>query len=262
MPPDTPPPPPQTDRSPDDWTPYEDRIEFETADFLYTRNQMSGGDINFLMDLWAASAAVHNDRPPYKNYDALYSKIDSTPLGDVKWESVNVGYTGSVPQKDAPTWMKTKYDVWYRDPRALVQNLISNPDFNGEFDYSPLQEHDENGNHRFQNFMSGNWAWQQAVSLVFLYICCHPRSIRLKDEIAKESGETHGSMFVPIILGSDKTTVSVATGQNEYWPVYLSIGNMHNNVRRAHRNSVVLLGFLPIPKSTLSTHCVSLTTNC
>ena len=31
-------------------------------------------------------------------------------------------------------------------------------------------------------------------------------------------------MLVPIILGSDKTTVSVATGHNEYWPVYLSIG--------------------------------------
>ena len=56
-------------------------------------------------------------------------------------------------------------------------------------------------------------------------------------------------MFVPIILGSDKTTVSVRTGNNKYWPLYLSIGNIHNNVRRAHRNGVVLLGFLAIPKS-------------
>src|ERR1700729_647995 len=55
-------------------------------------------------------------------------------------------------------------------------------------------------------------------------------------------------MFVAIILGSDKTTVSVATGHTEYWPVYLSIGNVHNNVRRAHRNGLVLLGFLAIPK--------------
>lgn len=56
-------------------------------------------------------------------------------------------------------------------------------------------------------------------------------------------------MFVPIILGSDKTTVSVGTGHNEYWPVYMSIGNIHNNVRRAHRDGLVLLGFLPIAKS-------------
>lgn len=55
-------------------------------------------------------------------------------------------------------------------------------------------------------------------------------------------------MLVPIILGSDKTTVSVATGQHDYYPLYISIGNVHNNVRRAHRNAVVLLGFLAIPK--------------
>ncbi|KAF8522595.1 hypothetical protein BU17DRAFT_75141 [Hysterangium stoloniferum] len=60
---------------------------------------------------------------------------------------------------------------------------------------------------------------------------------------------THGSMFVPIILGSDKTTVSVATGHTEYWLVYLSIGNIHNNARRAHKNGLVLLGFLAIPKT-------------
>jgi len=56
-------------------------------------------------------------------------------------------------------------------------------------------------------------------------------------------------MFVPIILGSDKTTVSVATGHNQYWPVYMSIGNIYNNVRRAHCNGLVLLGFLAIPAS-------------
>lgn len=56
-------------------------------------------------------------------------------------------------------------------------------------------------------------------------------------------------MYVPIILGSDKTTVSVATGDVEYHPLFLSIGNVHNNVRRAHRNAVLPTGFLAIPKS-------------
>jgi hypothetical protein len=52
-----------------------------------------------------------------------------------------------------------------------------------------------------------------------------------------------------VIIGSDKTTVSVATGQTEYWPLYASVGNLHNNVRRAHGNGLVLVGFLAIPKS-------------
>ena len=55
-------------------------------------------------------------------------------------------------------------------------------------------------------------------------------------------------MFVPIIIGSDKTTVSVATGQHVYHPVYLSVGNVHNHIRRAHKDTLVLVGFLPIPK--------------
>ena len=66
-------------------------------------------------------------------------------------------------------------------------------------------------------------------------------------------------MFVPIILGSDKTTVSVGTGNTEYYPLYISIGNIHNNVRRAHRNGVMLLGFLAIPKSKLTMFSIALT---
>jgi hypothetical protein len=57
-------------------------------------------------------------------------------------------------------------------------------------------------------------------------------------------------MLVPIILGSDKTTVSVATGQNEYYPLYLSIGNVHNTIRRAHRGPVAVIAFLPDPKGS------------
>ena len=61
---------------------------------------------------------------------------------------------------------------------------------------------------------------------------------------------TNGATFIPVILGSDKTTVSVTTGQNDYYPLYMSNGLIHNNFRRAHRNAVSLIGFLAIPKST------------
>ena len=70
----------------------------------------------------------------------------------------------------------------------------------------------------------------------------------MQDLIA-EDPETQGSMFIHIVLGSDKTTILVATGHNQYWPLYMSIGNIHNNVHHAHRNGVVLLGFLAIPVS-------------
>lgn len=60
---------------------------------------------------------------------------------------------------------------------------------------------------------------------------------------------TAGSIFMPIILGSDKTTMSIGTGNNAYYPLYLSIRNVCNHIRHAHRDALVLVGFLAIPKS-------------
>jgi hypothetical protein len=68
-------------------------------------------------------------------------------------------------------------------------------------------------------------------------------------DIIAEDPETHSAMFVPIILGSDKTTVSVGTGHTQYYPLYGSISNVHNNVRQAHQNALTLIGFLAIPHS-------------
>ncbi|KAN0140206.1 hypothetical protein V8E53_002102 [Lactarius tabidus] len=51
----------------------------------------------------------------------------------------------------------------------------------------------------------------------------------------------HGSMFVPIVAGSNKTTVSVTSGSQEYHPVY-----MHPST--AWCAGVVLVAFLLIPK--------------
>ncbi|KAI6013718.1 hypothetical protein BKA83DRAFT_4466131 [Pisolithus microcarpus] len=68
-----------------------------------------------------------------------------------------------------------------------------------------------------------------------------------KEDIISHDPATHGSTFIPIILSSDKTTVSVATSQNNYYPLYLSIGNIRNKVHHAHHNGVVLITFLAIP---------------
>ena len=67
-------------------------------------------------------------------------------------------------------------------------------------------------------------------------------------------------MLVPLLLGSDKTLASNATGQSEFHPLYFSPGNIKNATRRAHRDAVVPIGFLAIPKSipsALSVHIPS-----
>jgi hypothetical protein len=100
----------------------------------------------------------------------------------------------------------------------------------------------------WKDFMSGDWAWQQAVHIQCISYNSGHTNI-YQDEILKDLN-MHGSMFVSIILGSDKNTVSVGTGNNKYYPLYASIGNVHNNVRRAHHDALVVIGFLSIPNST------------
>ncbi|KAG2032240.1 hypothetical protein BDR03DRAFT_936086 [Suillus americanus] len=179
------PPPPYTVKSPDDWTP----------DFMYTENQMSAGDIKKILYLWGITLAVHRDNPPFADYKDLYNTINATPLGDVAWESFSLKYNGDKPAGECPLWMEQSHEVWFRDPHTIVKNMLANPDFKGGIDYMPYREFQEKDEQRrYKDFMSGDWAWQQA------------------DQIAQDP-QMHGAAFVPIIVGSDKTTVSVATAE-------------------------------------------------
>jgi hypothetical protein len=200
--------------------------------------------------LWAAHSFSHAGTPPFANHDDLHDVIDGITEGNAPWHSFNVAYNGPFPENNVAGWMTEQYEVWHRDPRQVVHQLLSNPEFNGHFDYTPHRQFEDN-QRRWSDFMSGNWAWKQAVcNIQNPNILISLNSTFLKDLIAEDE-QTHGSMFVPIVLGSDKTTVSVATGQNEFYPLYMSIGNVKNNIRRAHKNALVLIGFLAIPKGNL-----------
>ena len=54
-------------------------------------------------------------------------------------------------------------------------------------------------------------------------------------------------MLVSVTVSSDKTTASVATGQNDFHPVYVSVGNLTNKARRSDKGGVALLAYLAIP---------------
>ncbi|THG97315.1 hypothetical protein EW026_g4652 [Hermanssonia centrifuga] len=155
--------------------------------------------------------------------------IDATPLGNAPWVTRKAQYNGVLPQ-NPPPWMTAQYEICFRNTLVCAHNMISNPDFAEEFDVAPYREYNTLLKRRYTNLMSGDWAWSQA-------------------DIISDDPDTHGAMFCPVVLGSDKTTVSVATGQNDYYPLYMSWGNVWNNVRRAHRNAITVVAFLAIPKA-------------
>ena len=174
LPPNSPPPDSAPQRSSDDWSPYESRIQFELADFLYRRNQMSEGDTDFLLDIIDALLVLHDGQAPFRHHTNMQDIIDATTVGEASWDHFTLNYNGPLPegvsQEDIPQWMTEEHEVWYHNPVTLLENLLSNPDFKDEFDYVPYQERTADGSHRFRDFMSGNWLWRQAVSpLLILY---------------------------------------------------------------------------------------------
>jgi hypothetical protein len=153
-----------------DWTPYQNRTEFETARFIFCQAKMSTRNIDTLLDLWASTLLKHDDTPPFANHADLFDTIDSTPLGDVPWQTFSLNFNGEVPD-DAPSWMTSTYDIWFRDPHLVVRNMIDNPDYSNQFDSAPTRTFDNNGYRQYQDFMMGDWVWEEAVRFYRVVSC-------------------------------------------------------------------------------------------
>ena len=123
---------------------------------------MPAGQINDLLEIIAAMNAMLGGEAPFATHKDLYSTIDATNLGDAPWHHFNVNHQGE-KSTNTPPWQSEDFAVWFRNPLTVLHNLLSNPDFDGVFDYSPFQERNKENNHRYENLMSGNWSWKQAV---------------------------------------------------------------------------------------------------
>ncbi|PSS33983.1 hypothetical protein PHLCEN_2v1973 [Hermanssonia centrifuga] len=223
-------PPAPSNAQTNDWKPFSNRVAFELGEFLYKEEQMSQRKIDKLLELWAASLLEYDGTPPFASQQHMYDTIDAIAVGDVPWATFSVKYSGEVPDGDIPTWMLSEYEIHFRDPHLLARQHLSNPGFKDGFDPIPRRDFDSKGDRVYNDFMSGHWSWKQA-------------------DILAQDPKNCGAMIMPLIFGSDKTTVSVATGQNDYYPLYMSSGVITNAYRRAHCNSVFPIAFLATPKS-------------
>ena len=134
---------------------------------------MSAPNINTLLDLWALTLLKYNESPPFANYTDLYNTIDSTPLGDVAWQSFSLQYNGDedpMAEDTLPEWMTSEYDVWFCDLHTIIKDMINNPDYNHHVDVAPVWVFNSNGIQVYQNFMSGDWAWEEVVSSIFFFV--------------------------------------------------------------------------------------------
>jgi hypothetical protein len=147
-------------------TPYASAADFDLADLLYRRAQLSAAHIDELLQNWGSRAGASD--PPFANHRDLYETIDATEIGTVPWESFNVSWNGERPAGDETPWKNQEFTVYFRDPRKVLQLQLANPDFKFEMDFAPKRVFGEGNSREYMDFMSGNWAWRQAVRFYFL----------------------------------------------------------------------------------------------
>jgi len=164
--------PPPAQETVQDFSLFTSHAEFELTDFLFMEVEMSAGKIDRLMELFAA---LNPDcDPPFADHQELYNVIDSIPHGDIPWKCFTVSYSGEIPQDGAvPAWKHSPYEVWYRDPLLVMEQQIGNPMFAGQIDFAPKRVFDKDRKRIYTDLMSGEWAWKQAVSILFFSFIFH-----------------------------------------------------------------------------------------
>ncbi|KAG9092990.1 hypothetical protein FS749_015280 [Ceratobasidium sp. UAMH 11750] len=120
-------------------------------------------------------------------------------------------------------------DLWRRDIRDIVRWLLGNRRFLRHTRYAPEQQYDSATmeNRVYGETWLGDWWWRMQ-NILGPYVT-----------------------IAPIIISTDKTKMTVFSGNQKAWPVYMSLGNISSDIRRRpSERTTVLIGFMPISDLT------------
>ncbi|KAJ3888382.1 hypothetical protein GG344DRAFT_53732 [Lentinula edodes] len=195
--------------------PFASRPEWETASFLLNSSlSMQEIDIYLKLDL------VGNlNNLSFQTAQRLHDLADLLPPV-ASWKSRNM--------KTLPLYSsKTPLVLYYRDAIEVLQDLMKSPLICDSLHFTPMQIFEDSRKlvRVYDSWLSGDRAWKM------------------------QSQYPEGATLLGVVLSSDKTTVSVITGNRVAHPLLISLANIDSDLlSKASLHLFSLLALLPVPK--------------
>ncbi|KAF7969079.1 hypothetical protein HWV62_28378 [Athelia sp. TMB] len=193
--------------------PFATRGDWQLGEWL-TNSSLTQAQIDSFLKL----EETRRNPPSFTTARDLRNRIENLPTVP-SWHYTTI----TIPGYET----KEPMVLYYRDGLEVIKFIYSNPVFANCMEDRPyrLTDPKQNNQRVYGEFMSGDFAWEYYDRLP----------------------EGHG--MIGVMGASDKTPLTVGTGNREMHPVLLSIANIHPGVRmKATSHSFVLAGYLPIPK--------------
>ncbi|KAF6227507.1 hypothetical protein HO173_012247 [Letharia columbiana] len=199
------------------WNPFESREDYALA-LWFLESGLSDGDIDkFFRDVHLQR---FRDGCSFDGAKSLRCKMQNMRGGGIDggWTSQSFEIHNSGPELGSKT-----YHVIYFDIVSIIKAFLAHEPFSTSLYYRPVRQRNANGARVYSEMHTADWWWETQDKL------------------------PDGSTVVPIILASDKTHLSRMHGDQHAWPVYITIGNLQRDARRAHsRPGMAILGMIPI----------------
>jgi hypothetical protein len=179
---------------------------------------------------------VQLNPPTFRSANELRHRVEALPAGP-QWKTTKVSLQGYAT--------KSPMRLYWHDGLEVVKHLFSNPIFAPSIETVPYRAYgmtDEGEVREYGEFMSTDQAWKiQVLDLPSIRFC--------KFKPWRQDALPNGHGFLGIIGATDKTPLTIGTGNKEMHPLLLSIANIAAGVRMKATSPVfALAAYLPIPK--------------